>query len=1022
MGRKVVGKMSKKTYGKKAISVVASVALVASLSIPIAALADPASKSGELLPVSDILMPQNGQPDKNEAVEPEVAKTVSNDTAQLDGQNTDNIAQDRAVAVQSQGANENQGESGVAPVADSAEPVAKIGSKTYSDLQAAFDAAANGETVTLVGDVDLAKTAVVTDKAITLDMAGKKIFNTKDLWDLSTNSWSLVSVRGTGALTITGEGTLQALKDDCYAVDVQDQTARVTIQNGTYVGNISAVYVTGGSVIINGGSFSIQQLNDNNVQDPYGLTLNCYDSSYKAGTATIEVNGGTFAHFDPANNRAEGSGTNLLGYGAQSTDNGNGTFTVSQSARVAEVDGVQYVSLADAIAKADGKTIKMLTDVNEGFSIPANTAVTLDLNGKTITTPTSAKVLGDLTVKDSTADAQPTVSADYKTVEYASGKIVCSGTVLRPYSGGKVTLESGTIESTGYVGIYAGDATTKTAGHIVVNGGYICAQEFGLGAIYDSTIDFNDGVISTKDNAAISGNGTTGQGGVTINVTGGTVISNIQSAGYIACGIYMPNTGNVTISGGTIRANNGAGLVMRAGTANITGGVLSATGTITGGVGDKKTALPCSAIVFDAGNPAYPGYASSDVVKVSEGTLTADAQVDAISLIADDSDANTSYQLSGGTYSSEPDSAYIVDGYMALPDGNDYVIAKKAGVSGNKETKTEGNVAVPSSDLNTQLSSDTIHALADTAAKSAESLKTDGKIADGIQVDDQNALKSVAKKAGEGDSIIVTLVVSAVPSDEVDTGISQMKSATETAEYLDLSVAMIVTVRDSNGEVKDSASSSVIETDDELEVTVQVDPTFIQGKSVRIARNHNGEVSFINPTDVNFDTGCITFKTNRFSSYAVLVSEACQVTFDTNGGTLVSGQTVAYGDKVTKPADPSRDGYAFAGWYNDEACTQAYDFNTNVAPGVASMTLYAKWTKNASPTPGSNPSGDNGGNGGLNGNDNHVNSAAGSNDGSGVASLAKTGDHVPMIALAVIVLGALAACACAFVMRRRNQH
>ena len=68
---------------------------------------------------------------------------------------------------------------------------------------------------------------------------------------------------------------------------------------------------------------------------------------------------------------------------------------------------------------------------------------------------------------------------------------------------------------------------------------------------------------------------------------------------------------------------------------------------------------------------------------------------------------------------------------------------------------------------------------------------------------------------------------------------------------------------------------------------------------------------------------------------------------------------------VAKPADPTREGYTFAGWYTDEACTEAYDFSAAV---TADMTLYAKWVKNAVNPGGNGGSGSNGGSGnGTNG-------------------------------------------------------
>lgn len=68
------------------------------------------------------------------------------------------------------------------------------------------------------------------------------------------------------------------------------------------------------------------------------------------------------------------------------------------------------------------------------------------------------------------------------------------------------------------------------------------------------------------------------------------------------------------------------------------------------------------------------------------------------------------------------------------------------------------------------------------------------------------------------------------------------------------------------------------------------------------------------------------------------------VTFDTQGGSLINSVRVNKNSMVAKPADPTREGYTFGGWYTDKTCTQAYDFNTKVAQA---LTLYAKWTEEA---------------------------------------------------------------------------
>ena len=75
----------------------------------------------------------------------------------------------------------------------------------------------------------------------------------------------------------------------------------------------------------------------------------------------------------------------------------------------------------------------------------------------------------------------------------------------------------------------------------------------------------------------------------------------------------------------------------------------------------------------------------------------------------------------------------------------------------------------------------------------------------------------------------------------------------------------------------------------------------------------------------------------------VTLTLAATVTFDTRGGSRVEPQTVKAGENVTKPADPTKTGYKFGGWYKDASCTTACDFSEAV---IEDMTLYARWIPN----------------------------------------------------------------------------
>lgn len=86
---------------------------------------------------------------------------------------------------------------------------------------------------------------------------------------------------------------------------------------------------------------------------------------------------------------------------------------------------------------------------------------------------------------------------------------------------------------------------------------------------------------------------------------------------------------------------------------------------------------------------------------------------------------------------------------------------------------------------------------------------------------------------------------------------------------------------------------------------------------------------------------------SKSNDVTVIVSTACTVAFETNGGSEIPSQTVQYGEKVKRPEDPQRDGYHLEGWYSDLDCTTRWDFDRDTVKG--NMTLYAKWAEGAAP-------------------------------------------------------------------------
>ena len=277
------------------------------------------------------------------------------------------------------------------------------GITTQEALVAAIANASAGDTVTLGGNIKVESTIRITDKSLTLNMSGHQIYNNSTVWNEENNSWSLISVGSGADLTITGAGTFQTLQNDCYAVDVVDGGS-CTIENGTFVGNIHAVYVLQGSLIVNGGTFSVQQKYNNTYPDEY--VLNCYDANYKNGNASIIVNGGSFAGFNPRDCRAEGAGTNFCASGrkvTESTDNNITFYTVVKLDNGQMVVNPVPSEDGSVSASLEGTYASSTTDV-EGSTDPGEPSGSVEKNTVSV----------DLTPDDSSSasSASLNVAAD----------------------------------------------------------------------------------------------------------------------------------------------------------------------------------------------------------------------------------------------------------------------------------------------------------------------------------------------------------------------------------------------------------------------------------------------------------------------------------------------------------------------------------------------------------------------------------------------------------------------------------
>ena len=256
--------------------------------------------------------------------------------------------------------------------------VAQVGSKKYETLADAIRLAGKGKTITLLTDVEQ-NTQLAISKDITLDLNGKTIKNTQDIWGDNANA--ILSITNGAKVTITGNGTIDAKENDCYTINVKK--GDLTIENGTFYGNVSVVQVEEGTLSVKGGTFDLHQKWEGSSK----YLFNCIDDAYANGSANVAISGGTFVGFDP-NVSPEGEGTSYLAPGYAPVANADGTYGVV--AGVAQIGSKAYATLADAVAAAkDGDTITLLSDCSgDGIVVKGDTfpnGLTIDFAGHSYT-------------------------------------------------------------------------------------------------------------------------------------------------------------------------------------------------------------------------------------------------------------------------------------------------------------------------------------------------------------------------------------------------------------------------------------------------------------------------------------------------------------------------------------------------------------------------------------------------------------------------------------------------------------
>ncbi len=290
-------------------------------------------------------------------------------------------------------------------------------------------------------------------------------------------------------------------------------------------------------------------------------------------------------------------------FGFVSCDDSNGTARIVSDA----------ASLKSAIA--DGKVTAIYLGDNIALedTIEVTRSLTLDLNGKKIS-----------------SSSETGVSAKGKNVVVTitgNGEIE-AGRAVEAIDDAKVIIENGKYSGTFAVcagRIYKDEnskITSVSDGHVVINDGDFTSTEFTVPVWGTSSAEIKGGTFTATDNAVIGTNGSQElqEDKYTITISGGTFNGGITTGGYIACGIYMANTGTVNLYGGTFDITGGVGVLVRSGKLNATGGKITLKekdGLTSGRVGDSTVTIKTDSQIVVDDRAGYPGEAPEVVTNTA---------------------------------------------------------------------------------------------------------------------------------------------------------------------------------------------------------------------------------------------------------------------------------------------------------------------------------------------------------------------------------------------------------------------
>lgn len=582
-------------------------------------------------------------------------------------------------------------------VSDSPVMLAEMDGVSYTSISAAFADASSADsdkTITILHDAYLWESAEYTGShTLTLDLNGKNI-DMGSYIKLATDGASMI-IEGTGTLTRRSGGQ--------YAVYVSDGS--MTVNGGTFIGGTESYGLfrgAGGVLTFNDGATVIgnnyaiyQTMTTGTVSTTSSLVINgglfkgnsyaVY--AYNTSAVSVTVNDGFFYSVNEGKDISKGTAASLSiqgghyksaipcdeGYVCQEgivVEDGL-TFSYEVSAGmgdpVARIGEVEYGTIEGAIAAANASSTDVVITVLKDITLLAYQNVT----------NSSAKVTLDLNGKTISGDYYIRVNgegADLTIVDNSTEKTGCiertssSGSAVGAYIG-KVTLSGGTFK-----GKYAnGTVNVQSGGNLVINAGVtvmstetdpeLAAKTVAVYAAAESKLTINGGTFA-------AGYALEGYSSSNVTVNGGT-FTGVTYAAYSYTGIMTINDGRFISDDTALYSRMGARVTVNGGTfrgikygAYLQSASASVTRLTINGPGSVFFGETYAVYAYN-GTYTYP----VPELKITDGTFSSNGTY------AINCTGNVKADISGGSIISETGGIYLQNNVALTLSGNAYVHA-----------------------------------------------------------------------------------------------------------------------------------------------------------------------------------------------------------------------------------------------------------------------------------------------------------------------------------------------------------